>query len=473
MKRLTSLDFWRGIAIFFTAMFHFLFTSWDKFSDPNSILGSGNIGLILLAAFIFIFIHWRGFFLMISAVVNFYQLENAVKNGKNLWGVWGKQLFAGLILILVGKLWVTVFPYWGFVEIWSRQIPIGSVPISDIWASHWDMFFLIEAIESIGLMMIVTSFFFLLFQLFKGKYSWMIKMAVCYVIGIVIIAISPIVGDWATNVVGIDITMLEGFRAVSPGVYFHDVFTTLGDFFNNFGLVMYRVAMNWISGREAPLFPMMASYFFGAGIAYVILQDEPKRKHLRWMCLPSLLAVIWGAAEFLFIHDGGFLNGAALDLGFHIHPRWFAFVSFGLQAPLILALLSWVEFNPRINEQRWLKGTRWIRRFGVFALTVYFLGILDFILRFLMSVIVPSGAGADFISRYGLNAMWTWITVAILMLIWTFGLFAWDRIARGYGSFEFFLSLLKIPKAGRKRDWKDPIGLRGSLWDVEMVSYVK
>jgi hypothetical protein len=106
-------------------------------------------------------------------------------------------------------------------------------------------------------------------------------------------------------------------------------------------------------------------------------------------------------------------------------------------------------------------------------MTVYFLGVFDFTLRFLMDAIVPSGPGADFISRYGLNAMWTWITAGILMIIWIFGLYAWDRVARGYGSFEFLLSLMKLPKSGRKRDWKDPIGLRGSLWDVEMISYVK
>ncbi|TFG09182.1 DUF1624 domain-containing protein, partial [Candidatus Heimdallarchaeota archaeon] len=33
MKRLTSIDFLRGIAIFFTLVFHFLFTNWDAFGN--------------------------------------------------------------------------------------------------------------------------------------------------------------------------------------------------------------------------------------------------------------------------------------------------------------------------------------------------------------------------------------------------------------------------------------------------------
>jgi hypothetical protein len=484
MKRLTSIDFWRGIAIFFTAIFHFLFTSWDKFADTGAIL-TGSIGFLILAIFIFVLIHWRGFFLMISSIANFYQMESGAKNGKNIWGIFGKQIFAGFILILVGKLWVTVFPYWGFLEIWSRQNPIGSVPIQALWMDHWDMFFLIEAIESIGLMMIITAFFFLGFQFFKGKNAWIIKLVICYVVGFAIIIISPYVGQWVADSLGVtyyEFSNAEAFRyyLLAPG-YFRDNIANLGDFFGQFGYIMKRTALNWIAGREAPLFPMLGSYFIGAGIAYVVLQDKPKKKHLRWLLLPSLLALILGALDLFFLYeyvDGSSVIHTGIDamfanIGFHVHPRWFALVSLGLQAPLLLATFSWVEFNPKINERKWLQGTRWIRRFGTFTLTVYFLGIFDFVLRFLMSVIVPEVPGADFLTRYGLGTMWTVITVAILMGLWIGGLYLWDRVAKGYGSFEFFLSLLKIPKAGRKRDWKDPIGLKASLWDVEMISFVK
>jgi hypothetical protein len=481
MKRLTSIDFWRGIAIFFTALFHFLFTSWDLFSNPNAILSSGKIGLIVIAGIIFVLIHWRGFFLMISAVANFYQMEKAAQSGKSIWGIWGKQIMTGVILILLGKLWVTVFPYWGFIEIWSRTKPIGTITLAQSWADNWDMFFLIEAIESIGLMMIITSFFFIGLHYIKGKYNWIIKVCICYGVGILIIAISPLMQRWLVNVAGTDITTGENFREVTKlvyldgawqyDVYFHQWFNNIGDFFANFGIVMKTVSLNWLVGREAPLFPMLGSYFIGAGIAYMITQENPKKSHLRWLCIPSALALIWGAVEFLFLEGGGFLNGASLDLGFHIHPRWFAFVSMGLQAPLILAMFSWIEFNPRLNEKRWLKWTRWIRRFGVFTLTVYFLGILDAITRFSFSVVIPTGVGSEFISRYGLNAAWTWITGAVVMTRWIFWLYVIDKIFKGYPSFEFLLSLIKLPKAGRKRNWRDPINLQGGLWDVEMVTY--
>jgi hypothetical protein len=493
MKRLTSLDFWRGIAIFCTTIFHFLFTSWDLFQGSGAgILSSGSIPLIILAGVIFVFIHWRGFFLMISSVVNHYQMESAAKKGKNLFSIFGKQLLTGFILVIVGKLWVTVFPYWGFIERWSRAEPVG-VTLAESWMNSWDMFFLIEAIESIGLMMIVTAFFFLFFKFLewlplkiKGTKiklgNWVVKTTICYLIGIVILWFSPAVGEWAKGVAGVDITMGEGFRAFGTG-YFHTEFANLGDFFANFGAVMKRVALNWIAGREAPLFPMMASYFFGMGICYIMTQEgTPRRSHVRWMLIPALLAVLWGVYEFLFIEGGGFLFGASLDLGFHIHPRWFAFVSFGLQSAVILMMVSFTELNYKLREKSWIRGTRFIRRFGIFSLTVYFLGIMDFILRFIFqkafygSVWIDATEtteGMNFISRYGLNTQWTMILVGIIMVLWTFGLWVWDRVGRGYGSFEFLLSLLKIPQAGRKRNWGDPINLKGSLREIEAIVYLK
>ena len=98
-KRLTSIDFLRGIAIFFTTMMHFLFVSWEKFSSASiANIFSEPIGMIIVAALIFVLIHWRGFFIMISSVANFYQLESSAKKGKNVWALFGKQIFAVFIL---------------------------------------------------------------------------------------------------------------------------------------------------------------------------------------------------------------------------------------------------------------------------------------------------------------------------------------------------------------------------------------
>jgi hypothetical protein len=59
------------------------------------------------------------------------------------------------------------------------------------------------------------------------------------------------------------------------------------------------------------------------------------------------------------------------------------------------------------------------------------------------------------------------------MASWHGVLYVWDRFGKGYMSWEFLVSLLRRPKGGQKRDWKDPINLKGILWDVEMISFVE
>jgi hypothetical protein len=136
---------------------------------------------------------------------------------------------------------------------------------------------------------------------------------------------------------------------------------------------------------------------------------------------------------------------------------------------VIVAAVIKIEFNRRLRQEKWLYGTRWMRRFGVFALTAYFFSIADMFVRFLFIPIFPN---MDFYSRYSLGTGMTFLLCIILMVGWHVVLYIWDRFARGYLTWEFFVSLLRRPKGGHKRNWKDPVNLRGILWDVEVIRFV-
>jgi len=466
MRRLTSIDFLRGIAIFFTLVFHFLFTNWDAFANTNIdvILNKGGVPLLIVAILIAIFIHWRGFFLMISAIVNFYAMERALKKGKNIWVIWTKQIIAGIVLILVGKLWITFFPYWGVLESWSRST---TITLAESWTSHKGMFFMIEAIESIGLMMIVTSFLFLIFATKKLKDNWMIKAILGFGIGIIVIIISPYVSQAIVNVYGLDITTGENFsKFTTPGYWWiigtaesQPLISTTIQAWSK----VWRVPLNWLVGREAPLFPMMGSYFIGAGMGTILTQDEPKKKQYQWLYLVGGILTVLGLIDWIAFYD------MDLNLGFHVHPRWFALFAAGLQIIVITAMVLKIEFNRMVRVDKWEKGTRWVGRFGVFALTAYFFSIGDMVIRFIFQAIFPN---QDFIKRYSLTFGWTILLLTLLMLSWHALLYVWDRYGKGYGSWEFFISLIRRPKGGQKRNWRDPINLRGILWDVETIMYV-
>jgi hypothetical protein len=314
--------------------------------------------------------------------------------------------------------------------------------------------FMIEAIESIGLMMIVIAFFFLLFTSKLLRNRWQINVIICYVIGVTIIAVSPLVIQQITIIAGIDLSALDNFREFG---YILQEYPPIVE-------KLVRIPLNWIGGREAPLFPMMAYYFFGTAIALVLTNGAPTKAQLRILYIPSVLALGVFAYEWIVV------LGIPLDLFFHVHPRWFAFMSMGLQIPVVVAFLIWVEFSPRLHQQLWLKSTRFIRRFGFFALTVYFFGIFDAITRYIYSLIFTD---VDFIHRYELNDMWTVILTVTVLILWCITLFVWDKFLKGYGSVEFLISLIRRPKSGEKRNWHDPLNLQGSLWDVEMITYWK
>lgn len=437
MKRITSLDFFRGIAVFMMTVVHVLF-AWEDMQARD--LTTYPVGMIILGGVIVVFSHWRGFFLMISAVGHTYQENESIKKGKKRSSIFWNQILAGVILVVLGKFWLPFFPLWGMIDAWTHM---GGW----VW-DVWTMFYLAETLDTLGLMIIITAFISLLFSIKKLHIGWQLQVWIYSILGLVIIIVSPYVQDAIISVAGIDITIGENFRdfgyAFDRGIWEKIV----------------RVPLNWIAGREAPLFPMLGSFFVGNAIAIIISQKEPKKRHLWYLFIPAVLCIIAGALDFIF------LEKLALDIGFHVHPRWFALVSIGLQSMVLIGFIILIEFNPRINQQRWLKGTRFIRRFGIFALTVFFLQTIEAIPRLLYGLIFRQ---FDWGHRYMLDGPHTLLLLVTVMLMWVGLLYLWDRVFHGYGSWEWFVRVV-IQRKGSKNP-QDPLNLDGSLYNVEMVTF--
>ena len=396
--------------------------------------------MIILGGVIVVFSHWRGFFLMISAVAHTYQENEAISKGKERSKVFWNQILAGIILILLGKFWLPFFPLWGIIDGWTHMGGWN-------WSS-WTMFYLAETLDTLGLMLIISACLSRLLSKNSWHIKWQLQVLIYYVLGIVIIVISPYVQLGINSIAGIDLTVGENFRAFGYA------------FDKGIWEKILRVPLNWISGREAPLFPMLGSFFIGNGIGIILSQKQPKKRHLGFLFIPALLCIIAGACDFII------LEKLALDIGFHVHPRWFALVSIGLQSMVIMGFILLIEFNPRINQQRWLKGSRYFRRFGVFALTVFFLQTIEAIPRLLYGLIFRQ---FDWGHRYMLNTPYTVLLLVTVMIIWSIFLYLRDREWHGYGSLEWYIRVL-IQRKGTDHP-NDPLNLNGSLYDVEMVTF--
>lgn len=186
---------------------------------------------------------------------------------------------------------------------------------------------------------------------------------------------------------------------------------------------------------------------------------------MRYTLIVGIVLTLGGAAYWLFIDD--FLG--TLDVKFHIHPTGFMIFSIGLQMIIVTLALRFYEFNPKMLEEKrrnlMLKLSRWIRRWGMFALTIFVFNILEFLPRGILTEINPAvnyRAG-------NLPLLWTLLMVGIVVLMWE-GIIRLICLSKGYASIEFvFLALFKL---GKKPIKKDPLNLQGNFREVEPILFV-
>jgi len=442
MKRLSSLDFLRGVAVFGMTIFH-VFGVSQKLEIPSDITELSPF-ILILGIIVINFQHWRGFFIMISGVVNTYQMFRAFESGKTRIQILGKQLFSGIILILLGKLLITYFYFYGIIDNWTR---------SGGWNRDFlTMFFYFDTIESLGFMMILSGLtFFFLSYIPKKNICVIVSFFTLLMLAIVIIIVSPTVHEWVGQIAGV---------AISSDT---ELFRSFGYAFD-YGISekTIRIFLNAIGGREAPLFPMWGAFLVGEAISILLLHTNLRKWMLRLVYLPCFLMILWGVYEFIFLF--GIEN---LNPFFHVFPRWYSFLSVGTQAMVIILFLIRIEFNHRINKDRWLRGTKYFRRFGVFALTVYFFQLLEAGPRLLFGVIF----GIETEARSQLSVIWTIIMIITNILLWSGLLYASDRWLHGVGSWEWILMVVRNPIKWWKSKRKG-LDLHGMLHNVEMIQFL-
>ncbi|MBN2157458.1 MAG: hypothetical protein JW776_15540 [Candidatus Lokiarchaeota archaeon] len=441
MRRLTSIDFLRGLAVWFMTVAHALMVNL-KINIPTNPLELPT-GFLILGVIFVNFMHWRGFFILISGVANFYQMFNAVENGKSRFEILKKQFFTGILLIVFGKMLITFFYFYGIIDNWTR---------SQGW--NWDnlsMFFYFDTVESLGFMMILSGCIFFFLSLIKSKKTLAImSIFSLFIISVLIFVFSPYVQDFAGQIAGVAIASDS------------ELFRSFGyKFDKGFWEKFIRIFLNAIGGREAPLFPMWGIFLIGGALAAVLQYPNPKKWILRLFYIPCLCMILWGAYEFVFIFR--FEN---LTPFFHVFPRWYTFISVGPQLIVIIIFLIQIEFNPKINSKLWLNWTKYFRRFGIFAFTVYWFQLLEAGPRLLFGVLF----GIETAARSQLSVGWSLIITITTVLIWSGLLYVSDKRLSGIGTWEWFLLVLRNPQRWKKNANKG-LDMDGVLHNVEMIHF--
>ncbi len=464
-KRLLSMDILRGWAILLMVIFHVFLNISHLVNTP---IGSmGTIELILVA-FIGIFIHWQTFFMLISAVVHWFTMSKMLKNGQSLGRILVKQLIFGFALYVFGFLREPFLSPWGMTGQWFAS---GGFNGGGTWYWNlWTFIYRAETLSNIGFSVMITAVLFvLLAQLNKiklqEKFQSLIKIGILAGIAAFFIFFSDFMHNWAASISGFS----DYNQMILTDAYIHSNLGTNGGYY-------IRWLINSLAAREFPLFPNYSLFLVGAIFGVLISQNEPKKRMLWYTGGIGGVLTLGGAAYWLFIDR--FID--SLNPVFHIHPTGFILFSIGLQMVIVTIALRIFEFSPRMlvdrKRNRIVRVSRWIRRWGYFALTLFVFNIIEIIPRGALTLIsVPLNNAnplipvVDMRTAYQAQLGWTLIAVAAVVLMWE-GIIRLICLAKGYPSFEFiFLALFKL---GKKPIKKDPLNMQGNLKNVEPVLFV-
>ncbi|MBN2156794.1 MAG: hypothetical protein JW776_12195 [Candidatus Lokiarchaeota archaeon] len=459
-KRLISMDILRGWAILLMVIFHVFLNVSDlvpvAVSDPFSL----GLGKLILVVFISIFIHWQSLFLMISATVHWFTMSRMHENGQKLVKIFLKQLIFGIALYVFGFLREPLLSPWGITADWFRT---GGFFADGTWSwDKWTFIYRAETLSNIGFSIVITAIIFTLFTLLKReKLQILIKVGILAIFAAVFIFVAPIVQNWVSNYAGVNLQETEAY--VISGL------DTNNGYYN-------RWLLNSLAGREFPIFPNYGYFLIGCIFGLLLSQPNPSKKMLLYTSLVGVVLTLGGFAYWalldmkLYDFGTGTFNLGNIDLGFHVHPTGFVLFSIGLQMMIISIALRMYEFNHKLlrenRQSLMLRLSRWIRRWGVFALTIFVFNIFEIIPRGIFTIIYPA---VDYRNIYQTSLGWTLIMVGLVVLMWE-GIIRLICLLKGYTSVEFvFLVLFKF---GKKPMKKDPLNLQGNLREVEPILFV-
>ncbi|MFX1568643.1 MAG: hypothetical protein ACFFCV_09775 [Promethearchaeota archaeon] len=223
---------------------------------------------------------------------------------------------------------------------------------------------------------------------------------------------------------------------------------------------------NAVAGREEPIFPYLAVSFMGSIIGITLAED---RKEIRRDFPKNVMQI--GCIVFLIGAIGIFINLGVMGIDAFLalwpnlpfHRNWvpnnpdnpvpvlgwlFQFMSLnGAAICLIMVVVRVVEFRGRGKE--FADKTRFFRRFGFIAFTVYNIQWIYFIIWFIVSSTIY---GQPYLR---LDWLGTFLTMAISILIIHGILLLWEKV-KYTGSLEWMMGSIAaqiIPTRKAEGKW--------------------
>ncbi|MBD3353573.1 MAG: DUF1624 domain-containing protein [Candidatus Lokiarchaeota archaeon] len=478
MKRFSSIDFLRGLAMLMMIVLHTI----SDILDLDALLADmANLTLLeLILLFVLPFLGGlAGFFLMISATGNMISMQKQLKRGRSAKDIGKRQVMGGFLLLIFAMLCEGLLGYHGYIgELFKNldNITATDPAILTYGAYHF------ETIHAIAWCVIINGIIHAILTK-DGKWKNTTKLIKQYaIIAIVILILTPLMWALADLIV-------PGYPYATDPVTGREIqYAVLGK--SSIWDFVIRFFLAPLAAKWEPIFPYLAVSCIGSIIGIYLSQERKKIDLTFWKKLlkVGLIMFMIGAAGFIanlviVVMEEGIDPALALYMNISEHRYWtvengapflgwlFQFLLLnGFSLCAIIMIIRLVEF--RGKGKMFAEKTVFIRRLGFIAFTIYTIQYLYNLIHFIVSSIL----GDPYVRQdWGPTLIILTLTlVAYYLITW-----AWEKI--GYiGSMEWMMGTIAaylIPgkKVTMVLKWweKGKLDVEGAFYNAEWLNIIE
>ncbi len=477
MKRYASLDFLRGFSILLMLVLHIISDTLDIDALTGDLFNLPLFQLVLLIILPFLG-GMAGFFLLISSTGNMLSMQKQLKKGMDQKTLLIRQTLGGFLLLAFAMLSEALIGYHGtFGEIFKH--------LNDLSQGRYDQglwrFLYFETVNAIAWCIIINGIIHAIITR-DGKWKDSKKMMKLYgLLAVIVLMTTPVMWVLAEKIV-------PGYPyAIDPITGMPVLFGVIGK--SSFGENFIRFLLGPLAASWEPIFPYLAVSFAGSIFGVYLSQEhqEIQLSTLKIFLKIGLGMFIVGVLGILLnlilvVNERGVDAALSLYILISEHRFWtvangvpilgwlFQFLclnGFGICGFVMMFRL--VEFRG-VGEQ-FAQKTKFIRRMGFIAFTVYTMQWIYNLFYFIVSSILT----APYV-RLG----WGGTLLVVLCSVLTFYVLTlgWEKI-QYIGSLEWMIgtiSNLAIPgkKSRKKQKWwqKGQLQVEDAFYNADWINIV-
>ena len=438
MKRIASLDFLRGVAIFavvFIHSFQYLYDYTWIIEDYTLVLDF-PIPFLVIGGVLGYFGLWVAFFILISGTVNSYIMTKKAVSLKKKHVILTKQLITGASILIIGYI-KEAFLYWGYL---GHSIRSGDwTNFYPLWSSLFEM----KPLQIIGWTMIINGLIHYLLILKDGYSKYIRNMIIYGCLIVFVLVLTPFLQDWAS-------VIYSNWDAL--------IWNNLSPYIEHWGLDgwpnHHLAAANsslpiWlltlITGENQPLFPFLATSLAGSMIGISLAKSEQRKLFPLWGGIAGLACIITGILLAVFGVPFTFVSTPPAIPTYLIH--------LGGQTIVLMIFLGLVEFRGRGEKFANRRIVKFFRLWSMASLTIFVADLYFYVPRFFLSLILNNFTSYNVMEDNifsGVEGLpWVLLVSFVVILFYEILIWVWSKV-NFTGSAEWLLILMQSKLTGQK-----------------------